>query len=82
MAYKYKIYKQLIPVPMNASDPSWATRQVWVLKLNSEDTIEELSTLTAARTKKTALTAADETGRVYKIVKVDLTGAEPDLDVE
>ena len=82
MAYKYKIYKQLIPVPMNASDPSWARRQVWVLKINSEDTIEELSTLTAARTKRNELTAADETGRVYKIVKVDLNGVEPDLDVE
>jgi len=82
MAYKYVIYKQLIPVPLNASDPSWAKRQVWVQKINSEDTIDETTTLTAARTKKNALTAADETGRVYKIVKVDLEGAEPNVDVE
>ena len=82
MAYKYVIYKQLIPVPLNASDPSWARRQVWVQKINSEDTIDETTTLTAARTKKTALTAADETGRVYKIVKVDLNGIEPTVDVE
>jgi hypothetical protein len=82
MAYKYVIYKQLIPVPLNASDPSWAKRQVWVQKINSEDTIDETTTLTAARTKKNALTAADETGRVYKIVKVDLNGVEPNVDVE
>jgi hypothetical protein len=30
MAYKYVIYKQLIPVPLNASDPTWARRQIWV----------------------------------------------------
>jgi len=82
MAYKYVIYKQLIPVPLNASDPTWAKRQIWVQKLNSEDTIDETTTLTAARTKKSALTSADETGRVYKIVKVDLNGVEPNLDVE
>ena len=82
MAYKYRIFKQLIPVPLNASDPNWAKRQVYVTKLNSLDTIDEFSTLTAARTKKNEITAADETGRVYKIVKVDLNGVEPDLDVE
>ena len=82
MAYKYVIYKQLIPVPLNASDPTWAKRQVWVQKINGEDTIDETTTLTAARTKKNALTSADETGRIYKIVKVDLNGVEPNVDVE
>ena len=82
MAYKYVIYKQLIPVPLNASDPTWAKRQIWVQKLNSEDTIDETTTITAARTKRNNLTAADETGRVYKIVKVDLNSVEPNIDVQ
>ena len=33
----YRILKQLIPAPLNESDPHWAKRQVWVLKLNSEE---------------------------------------------
>lgn len=70
MAFIYRIYKQLIPVPMNESDPSWAKRQVWVAKLNSIDTVEEFADLTAAQSKKTELVTADETGRVYKISKV------------
>ena len=82
MAYKYVIYKQLIPVPLNTDDPTWAKRQVWVQKINSEDTIDETTTITAARTKRNSLTSADETGRVYKIVKVDLNGVEPNVDVE
>ena len=40
----YRILKQLIPAPLNESDPHWAKRQVWVLKLNSEDTIDEFQT--------------------------------------
>lgn len=70
MAFLYRIYKQLIPVPLNASDPTWARRQVWVAKLNALDTVEEFISLTDAQTKHQALTAADETGRVYKITKV------------
>lgn len=82
MAYRYRIYKQLIPLDNNTADPAWAKRQVWVQKLNNEDTVNEFTTLTAARNERDGLAAADPTGRVYKIVKVDLNGVEPDLDVQ
>jgi hypothetical protein len=70
MAIKYRIYKQLIPVPMNESDPSWARRQVWVAKINALDTVDEFDTLTQAEAYRDQLTAADETGRVYKVQEV------------
>ena len=70
MATKYRVLKQLIPVPLNADDPTWAKRQVWVQKLNSEDTIDEFDTLAEAEAKKDELTAADETGRVYKVEEI------------
>ena len=82
MAYRYRIYKQLIPTDSNTSDPTWAKRQIWVQKLNNEDTINEFTTISAARNERNGLAAADPTNRVYKIVKVDLNGVEPDQDVE
>lgn len=74
MAFKYRIYKQLIPAPLNDNDPTWARRQVWVAKINSEDTIDEYATVEDARTQKTTLSTADSSGRVYKITK--MLGAE------
>jgi len=70
MAFKYKVYKQLIPAPLNSSDPSWARRQVWVAKLNSTDTVDEYDTEAEAQTKKTELTSTDPTDRVYKVTRV------------
>ena len=70
MATKYRVLKQLIPVPLNADDPTWAKRQIWVQKLNSEDTVDEFDTLAEAEAKKDELTAADETGRVYKVEEI------------
>ena len=76
MATKYRVYKQLIPVPLNADDPTWAKRQIWVQKLNSEDTVDEFDTLAEAETKRDELTAADETGRVYKVEEVEVVVGE------
>ena len=72
MATKYRVYKQLIPAPLNEADPSWAKRQVWVAKLNAQDDIHEYSTKTAAQTKADELSAADSTGRVYEVRKVEV----------
>jgi hypothetical protein len=55
---------------MNESDPSWARRQVWVAKINALDTVDEFDTLTQAEAYRDQLTAADETGRVYKVQEV------------
>ena len=70
MATKYRVYKQLIPAPLNEADPVWAKRQVWVAKLNSQDTIDEYDTQAEADTKAAELTAADPTGRIYEVREV------------
>jgi len=63
----YVIHKQLIPIDTNLGDPNWAKRQVWVLKLNSNDTLDEFEDLESAEQKKNELTNSDPTGRIYKI---------------
>ena len=75
MATKYKIYKQLIPAPLNEVDPTWAKRQVWVAKLNSEDTVDEFDTQSEADSFKASLESNDPTDRQYKVVEV--TAEEP-----
>jgi len=67
MATTYRVYKQLIPAPLNESDPSWAKRQVWVAKLNSQDTIDEYSTEAEASAKAAELADADPTERIYEV---------------
>lgn len=73
MATKYRVYKQLIPAPLNSEDPSWAKRQVWVAKLNSTDTIDEYGTEEEANTKRDELSSADPSGRVYEVRAVEVT---------
>ncbi len=73
MATKYRVYKQLIPAPLNESDPVWAKRQVWVAKLNSQDTVDEYDTQAEADAKAAELTAADPTGRIYEVRTVEIT---------
>ena len=63
----YVIHKQLIPIDTNLGDPNWAKRQVWVLKLNSNDTLDEFEDLESAEQKKNELANSDPTGRIYKI---------------
>jgi hypothetical protein len=82
MSYIYKILKQFLPAQYDASDPLWAKRQIWVAKLNQEDTIDEFETLEQARVKRDELDQADPTNRVYKIIQIDLTGNEPNTDIE
>lgn len=70
MATTYRVLKQFIPAPLNESDPSWAKRQVWVAKLNSEDTVDEFDTLAEAEAHKTSLESNDPTDRQYKIQEI------------
>lgn len=67
----FKVLKQLVPTDTFSSDPSWAKRQVWVSKLNSDDTVDQYDTESEANTKKTELENADPTNRVYKVVEVE-----------
>jgi hypothetical protein len=66
---EYVVQKQLIPVDNNAGDPNWAKRQIWVYKLNTEDTVDEFDTEAEARTKRDELDGADPTARVYRVIK-------------
>ena len=72
MPTRYKVFKQLIPAPLNEADPSWAKRQVWVAKLNSSDTVDEYDTQAEADAKVTELTAADPSGRVYEVREIEI----------
>lgn len=67
---RYVIQKQLIPLDVNAGDPSWAQRQIWVLRLNQNDVVDEFDTIEEAEIKKNQLIYNDPTPRVYKIVEV------------
>jgi hypothetical protein len=66
---EYAVQKQLIPVDNNAGDPNWAKRQIWVFKLNTEDTMDEFDTEAEARIKRDELDNEDPTNRVYRVVK-------------
>ena len=69
---KYFVQKQLIPADQNLSDPSWAKRQIWVLKLNSDDTVDSFNTIEEAQSKRNELDNADPSKRVYRVVeKID-----------
>ena len=69
---EYAVQKQLVAVDTNSGDPNWAKRQIWVYKLNSEDTIDEFDTLDEAQSKRDELDNADPSKRVYRVVeKVD-----------
>jgi hypothetical protein len=67
---KFVIQKQLIPFDNNIGDAGWVKRQIWVLKLNSVDTIDDFDTIEEAIVKKNELIHNDPTSRVYKIVEV------------
>lgn len=72
MATKHRVLKQLIPAGYDANDPNWAKRQIWVQKLNSDDTVDEFDTQAEADAKKAELEAADPTDRQYKVETVEV----------
>ena len=65
---EYAIQKQLVPVD-NGTDPNWAKRQIWVYKLNGDDTIDEYDTQSEAQTKRDELDSNDPTSRIYRVVR-------------
>jgi hypothetical protein len=67
---RFVVQKQLVPNDINAGDANWAKRQVWVLKLNANDTIDDFDSLDEAISKKDELFNGDPTPRVYKVVEV------------
>ena len=75
----YFIHKQLIPVDQNMGDPNWAKRQIWVLKLNPSDTIDEFENLVDAETKRDELMNSDPSGRIYKVTIKNTDGSFSDL---
>ncbi len=75
----YYIHKQLIPVDRSMGDPNWSKRQIWVLKLNAEDTIDSFETIEKAQTKVGLLMNEDPSGRVYKVVQKNEDGTFSDI---
>jgi hypothetical protein len=65
---EYAVQKQLVPVD-NGTDPNWAKRQIWVYKLNAEDTFDEYDNLSDAQAKRDDLDSNDPTTRVYRVVR-------------
>ena len=57
---EYAVQKQLIPVD-NGTDPNWAKRQIWVYKLNSEDSVDDFDSLSDAQSKRDELDSNDPT---------------------
>lgn len=76
----YFIHKQLIPIDGNQNDPNWAKRQIWVLRLNPNDTIDSFETLAEANTKRDELDAEDPTSRIYKVVVRGEDGTYSDIE--
>jgi hypothetical protein len=66
---EYAVQKQLVAVDTNSGDPNWAKRQIWVYKLNGEDTFDEFDTLAEAQTKRDELDSNDPSNRVYRVVR-------------
>jgi hypothetical protein len=60
-------------------DPNWAKRQIWVLKLNGNDTIDEFETIEEAQTKVGLLMNEDPSGRIYKVVQKNEDGTFSDI---
>ena len=65
---EYAVQKQLVPVD-NGTDPNWAKRQIWVYKLNGEDSVDEFDTIDEAQSKRDELDSNDPTSRVYRVVR-------------
>ena len=76
----YFVHKQLIPIDSNMGDPNWAKRQIWVLRLNSNDTIDEFQTIDEAKVKVGQLINEDPSGRIYKVVEKLEDGQYVDIE--
>jgi hypothetical protein len=74
------VHKQLIPIDSNMGDPNWAKRQIWVLRLNPNDTIDEFETIDAAKVKVGQLINEDPSGRIYKVVEKLEDGTYVDIE--
>ena len=74
------VHKQLIPIDSNMGDPNWAKRQIWVLRLNPNDTIDEFDTIDEAKAKVGQLVNGDPSGRIYKVVERLEDGTYVDIE--
>ena len=75
----YLVHKQLIPTDTSMGDPNWSKRQIWVLKLNAEDTIDSFESIEEAQTKVGLLMNEDPSGRIYKVVQKNEDGTFSDI---
>ena len=76
----FLVHKQLIPIDSNIGDPNWAKRQIGVLRLNPNDTIDEFETIDEAKIKVGQLINEDPSGRIYKVVEKLEDGTFVDIE--
>ena len=77
MAFDFN-HKELIPSVTFFGDLDCAKRQIWVLKLNPNDTIDSFENLEDAENAKNELQSSDPSGRVYKVVLKNEDGTYSD----
>ena len=75
----YFVHKQLIPADTATGDPNWSKRQIWVLRLNQNDTIDEFETIEEGQSKVEELFNSDPTARIYKVVFKNEDGTFSDI---
>ena len=75
----YRVVKQLKPAPTSSvdrhgnsmTDPSWASRNIYVAKLSgSSDQLWQFSSESDATAKMNELTGSDSSDRKYKVIEV------------
>ena len=77
---RFVVQKQLVPSDVNTGDANWAKRQIWVLRLNPNDTIDEFETIDEAKIKVGQLINEDPSGRIYKVVEKLEDGTYVDIE--
>ena len=68
----FRVVKQLFPSPSSSTtftDPSWATREVYIASSSDMQTWE-FNNESDATAKMNELTGSDSTGRIYKVIEV------------
>tara|TARA_B100000073_G_C23527407_1_gene490591 strand:+ start:238 stop:450 length:213 start_codon:yes stop_codon:yes gene_type:complete len=68
----FRVVKQLFPSPSSStdfSDPSWATREVYIAS-SSDMQMWQFDAESDAITKMNELSGSDSTGRKYQVIEV------------
>ncbi len=68
----FRVVKQMYPAPSSStsfSDPTWATRDVYVAS-SSDMQLWEYNNISDANAKAAQLSGSDSSGRTYKVIEI------------